>query len=560
MQPIYALTGAVRDGREGFAVIPTHAIANAFVGKREQVRDTRQKSGRGKEYKTIEVYRPLRSAFRQRSTITIGIIGTEEPAGIAGIPHTETCYATWLALNGNHNKLAELMSKTKIAEGALKNWRSYLTYMANSFGTTGKLNVKYYPLDAIKVTEPFRENFVLDFGALLPERKVLAVSNEYVKTVRQAIYEDGCDALVVFQPRGKRAGKDALRSFLKACALDLDKPIKIYDQPIGKGAWTFQKQIFRVITQMLMELNEGLGGRNFEPLRYDYSDPVRPAFILEEEIESWRKDLAESSSLIPDFFRHYQGDGKIWAFAIEQSRVWNHSDGAKQIAMVMSRPVGGLGGKIVLNSISGDPDEKLEPWIGQKIANLIKNDDARPRLVILLSVNKSIDSDTMKKIADRIYETGADVLSLGFSSSGVPHGWSFQWIGERMKVKPPSEYMIGVGNSVYVFSHYKPLVRGLWNATCVQYHPETSRGNITSHLEESPKGEDWPPSKCVLYNLANLFHLMARDASYSPTPRENKHPMLLTKASDLGRLLKDKKLPFAVWVSRQERIGDLSLL
>jgi hypothetical protein len=36
--------------------------------------------------------------------------------------------------------------------------------------------------------------------------------------------------------------------------------------------------------------------------------------------------------------------------------------------------------------------------------------------------------------------------------------------------------------------------------------------------------------------------------------------MLLTKASDLGRLLKDKKLPFAVWVSRQERIGDLSLL
>lgn len=560
LQPIYALIGAVKDGQEGFAVIPTQVIAHAFVGKRANVRDTRQKSGRGREYKEIEVYRPLRSAFRNRNKVTIGIVGTEEPTGVAGIPHAEICNAVWLALNGNHTPLAEIMSKTKIGDGALKNWRNYLTYMANAFGITSKLDVRYYPLNPMKLNEPFKEDFVLDFGTLIPDHKVQGVSGEYARAIKRAFNDDGCDALVVFQPRGRKSGKDALYSYLKACALDLRKPIKIYDQPIGKGAWTLQKQLFRVIVQMLMELNEGLGGRNFEPITYDYSDPSHPAFIPNEGIDDWRKSLAASNSLIPDFFRFYLGNNKIWALAIQQTKVWNRSDGGKQIAMVMTRPIGGTGGKIILNSLVGDPDEKLEPWIGQKIASLIKNATTPPGLVILLTDNRSIDSETMRRIADRIHEAGADVLSLGFSSSGVPHGWSFQVLGGRLKVKPPSEYMIGVGNSVYVFSHYKPLVQGVWKATCVQYHPETSRGEVRKHLEQPPNGNDWPPSKSVIHNLANLFHLMARDASYSPTPRENKYPMLLTKSSDLGRLLKDKKLPFASWVGRQERSSDLSLL
>ncbi|HKW04548.1 MAG TPA: hypothetical protein VJN71_04540 [Nitrososphaerales archaeon] len=306
---------------------------------------------------------------------------------------------------------------------------------------------------------------------------------------------------------------------------------------------------------MLTELNDGLGSRNFEPITYDYSEPSHPAFILNEGIGDWRKSLVESNSLIPDFFRFYLGNNKIffWAFAIQQTKVWNRSDGGKQIAMVMTRPIGGTGGKIMLNSLVGDHDGKVEPWIGQKIATLIKSATTPPGLVILLSDYRSIDSETMRRIADRIHVAGADVLSLGY-------GWSFQAIGGRLKVKPPSEYMKGIENSVYVFSHYKQLVQGVWNATCVQYHPETSRGEVRKHLEQLPMGNDWPPSKSVIHNLANIFHLMARDAAYFPTPRENKYPMLLTKSSDLGRLLKDKKLPFASWVSRRERNSDLSLL
>ncbi|HKW04547.1 MAG TPA: hypothetical protein VJN71_04535 [Nitrososphaerales archaeon] len=51
------------------------------------------------------------------------------------------------------------MSKTKIGDGALKNWCDYLTYMANAFGTTSKLDVRYYPLDPMKFSDTFKEDF-----------------------------------------------------------------------------------------------------------------------------------------------------------------------------------------------------------------------------------------------------------------------------------------------------------------------------------------------------------------------------------------------------------------
>lgn len=55
------------------------------------------------------------------------------------------------------------------------------------------------------------------------------------------------------------------------------------------------------------------------------------------------------------------------------------------------------------------------------------------------------------------------------------------------------------------FSHYRQLVRRLWKATSVEYHPEKSRGSLLKYIE-SPNNEDWL-SKSLLHNLANLFHL-----------------------------------------------------